>query len=92
MTATPLNPLTETPRHAAGETKAESQMELNAEVNNAYLHVITRLTSAADQRDHQTANHVKRVSAFSEILAKTAGLTDEFCSNRANSVLKNLKP
>ncbi len=77
MTTTPLKPLTETPRHAAGETKTESQMELNAEVNNAYLHVITRLTSAADQRDHQTANHVKRVSAFSEILAKKAGLPDE---------------
>lgn len=58
-------------------TLSQSAQELNTELSDAYLHVIARMTSAADKRDHETANHVKRVSLFSEILAKKAGLSEQ---------------
>lgn len=43
----------------------------------AYLEVVARLSKAAEYRDNETSNHVKRVSLFSEILAKKAGLSEE---------------
>lgn len=47
------------------------------ELQQSYLEVVSRLGKAAEYRDNETSNHVKRVSLFSEVLAKRAGFTDE---------------
>ena len=41
---------------------------------------IRRLSMAAEYRDPETANHLERMSAYSEILARRAGLPGERCA------------
>ena len=56
----------------------EEQVEKRTqELQQAYLEVVARLGKAAEYRDNETSNHVKRVSLFSEILAKRAGLSED---------------
>lgn len=47
------------------------------ELQQAYLEVVARLGKAAEYRDNETSNHVKRVSLYSEILALKAGVSTE---------------
>ena len=56
----------------------EDQVEQRTQqLQDAYLEVVARLGKAAEYRDNETSNHVKRVSLFSEILALKAGLSKE---------------
>ncbi|MGE4503206.1 MAG: HD domain-containing phosphohydrolase [Thiomicrospira sp.] len=55
----------------------EQVQQRTQDLQAAYLEVVARLGKAAEYRDNETSNHVKRVSLFSEILAKKAGLSDE---------------
>ncbi|MFK5893897.1 MAG: response regulator [Pseudomonadota bacterium] len=43
------------------------------------LEVIQRLGIASDYKDNETGNHIKRMSRFSEIIAKAAGLDEKEC-------------
>jgi len=43
------------------------------------LEVIQRLGVASDFKDNETGNHIQRMSRFSEILAKAAGLDEQEC-------------
>jgi len=49
--------------------------ELDADLKKAHQETLFRLSSAAEYRDKETSNHVKRMSHFSRILAREAGLS-----------------
>ncbi len=49
----------------------------HARVKEAYIETIYRLTLAAEYKDEETAEHVKRLSLYSAALAKAAGLSEE---------------
>ncbi|QCU89800.1 HD domain-containing phosphohydrolase [Thiomicrorhabdus sediminis] len=53
--------------------------ERTKEIEKAHLEVVYRLGRAAEYRDNETGNHVKRVSMFAELLARKAGLSEEQC-------------
>ena len=40
---------------------------------------VTRLSKAAEFRDNETAMHIQRMSRYSEVLARVAGLDDDRC-------------
>ena len=48
------------------------------ELEDSRLEIIQRLGVAAEYKDNETGNHVLRMSKFSQLLAKAAGLSDEF--------------
>lgn len=49
--------------------------ELDANLKKAHQETLFRLSSAAEYRDKETSNHIKRMSHFSRILAREAGLS-----------------
>lgn len=49
--------------------------ELDAHLKKAHQETLFRLSSAAEYRDKETSNHIKRMSHFSRILAREAGLS-----------------
>lgn len=51
--------------------------ERTAELNKANIEIVERLGRAGEYRDNETGNHVKRVSLFSYLIAKRAGLGEE---------------
>jgi len=53
--------------------------KLNADLKNAYLDTIFRLSSAAEYKDKETSNHIKRVSYYSRLIAEKMGLPREEC-------------
>jgi HD-GYP domain-containing protein (c-di-GMP phosphodiesterase class II) len=54
---------------------------LRAERERAQTEVIDRLAMAADWRDDETGEHVRRVSEYAYIIAKEYGLCEEECKN-----------
>lgn len=48
------------------------------ELEDSRLEIIQRLGVAAQYKDNETGNHVDRMSKFSQLLAKAAGLSDDF--------------
>ncbi len=48
-------------------------------LQEAYFEIIKRLARAADYRDNETGMHISRMSHYTNILAKAAGLDDEQC-------------
>jgi putative two-component system response regulator len=53
--------------------------ERTYDLEKTRLEVIRRLGRAAEYRDNETGAHVIRMSLFSEILAREAGLSDDEC-------------
>lgn len=49
--------------------------KLTGELKNAHLDTIFRLSAAAEYRDKETGNHIKRVSRYSELIAKKLGFS-----------------
>lgn len=49
------------------------------ELEQAKLEMIYRLGRAAEERDNETGNHVKRVSLISELVAAELGKSEEYC-------------
>lgn len=50
-----------------------------AELSQSRSETIRRLAVAAERRDPETGNHLERMSAYSAVLARRAGLTAEHC-------------
>lgn len=50
----------------------------NEKIKTGYLDTIYRLTMAAEYRDEDTANHLRRISFYSQFLAKELGMHDSF--------------
>ena len=48
-------------------------------LQEAYFEIIKRLARASDYRDNETGMHISRMSHYSKILAKAAGLDDDQC-------------
>ncbi len=57
------------------------ESNLREERERAQQEVIDRLAMAADWRDDETGDHVRRVSEYSHIIGKEYGLSDEECKN-----------
>ncbi|MDX1796641.1 MAG: response regulator, partial [Hydrogenovibrio sp.] len=53
--------------------------ERTQELEKAHLEVVFRLGRAAEYRDNETGNHVKRVSLYAEALARKIGLDEQQC-------------
>lgn len=53
--------------------------ELNEDLKNAHFDTIFRLSEAAECRDKETANHIKRVSHYSRLLSEKLGWSPEAC-------------
>lgn len=63
------------------DTVHQRTQELEAayiKVKAGYLDTIYRLTVAAEYKDEDTANHIKRISSYSRLLAKHLGKPDNF--------------
>ncbi len=48
-------------------------------LHGTYLEIIKRLALAAEYRDNETGLHILRMSHYSKIIARAAGLDDEHC-------------
>lgn len=51
--------------------------ERTEELENSRLEIIRRLGLAAEYKDNETGNHILRMSLFSQMLARAAGLSEE---------------
>ncbi|HAX62393.1 MAG TPA: diguanylate cyclase [Elusimicrobia bacterium] len=51
--------------------------KLTEELKSAHFDTIFRLSAAAEYRDKETGNHIKRVSHYSKIIAQNLGLSSE---------------
>lgn len=51
--------------------------KLTEELKSAHFDTIFRLSAAAEYRDKETGNHIKRVSHYSKIIAQKLGLSKE---------------
>lgn len=51
-----------------------------SELQSTRLHIVQCLGRAAEYKDNETGYHVIRMSHYSELLARAAGLNDHFCS------------
>jgi len=49
---------------------------MHSRLKEAYIETIYRLTRATEYKDEETGNHVKRLSLYSRVMAKEAGLSD----------------
>jgi putative two-component system response regulator len=49
-------------------------------LREAIVEMMQRLSLAAELRDKETANHIERMSRYSEILARKVGFDDEYCA------------
>lgn len=59
--------------------KAYKDLEVAHEkIKKGYLDTIYRLTLAAEYKDEDTANHLRRISFYSELLSKELGMSNEF--------------
>ncbi|ETR72843.1 MAG: hypothetical protein OMM_01400 [Candidatus Magnetoglobus multicellularis str. Araruama] len=56
-------------------------MKKTAEILESKLDIINRLARAAEYRDNETGMHVLRMSHYSYLLAKAAGLEEDHCKN-----------
>ncbi|OGW19978.1 MAG: hypothetical protein A2077_07275 [Nitrospirae bacterium GWC2_46_6] len=56
---------------------AEQVAEKTQELRDSYIDTIYRLTLAAEYKDEDTASHIKRISLYTNHLAKMIGLPDE---------------
>lgn len=54
-------------------------VQLKENIKRAYLETIYRLSVAAEYKDTDTGAHIKRMSKYSELIAKKLGFSDEFC-------------
>ncbi|MEO0288310.1 MAG: HD domain-containing phosphohydrolase [candidate division WOR-3 bacterium] len=54
-------------------------VQLKENIKRAYLETIYRLSVAAEYKDTDTGTHIKRMSKYSELIAKKLGFSDEFC-------------
>jgi putative two-component system response regulator len=66
---------------------------LNEELRKAHQETLFRLSSAAEYRDKETSNHIKRMSHFARIIAREIGLSPDeiemiFCSSPMHDVGK----
>jgi len=66
---------------------------LNEELRKAHQETLFRLSSAAEYRDKETSNHIKRMSHFTRIIAREIGLPPDeiemlFCSSPMHDVGK----
>lgn len=52
--------------------------KLNEELRRSYLDTIVRLSTAAEFRDDDTGEHIRRVSMYCETIARTLGYPHEF--------------
>lgn len=52
--------------------------QMREELKSASLDMIQKLSVAAEYRDEDTANHIKRMSSYSAIIAKHMGYSDDF--------------
>ncbi len=50
----------------------------NEKIKTGYLDTIYRLTMAAEYRDEDTANHLRRISFYSQLVAGTLGMPKSF--------------
>jgi HD-GYP domain-containing protein (c-di-GMP phosphodiesterase class II) len=78
---------------AAQAGVALENAQLDAELKKAHQETLFRLSSAAEYRDKETSNHIKRMSHYSRILAREAGLSRDavdmlFCSSPMHDVGK----
>jgi len=60
---------------------ADLVREKTAEILESKLDIINRLARAAEYRDNETGMHVLRMSHYSYLLAKAAGLEEDHCKN-----------
>lgn len=57
--------------------KAFKDLEgLHSKVKSGYLDTIYRLTLAAEYKDEDTANHLRRISFYSQFMAKVTGMSE----------------
>lgn len=49
---------------------------MHAQVKEAYIETIYRLTRATEYKDEETAGHVKRLSLYSQLIGKAIGMND----------------
>lgn len=54
-------------------------VQLKDSIKQAYLETIYRLSVAAEYKDTDTGMHIKRMSRYSEIIARNMGFDDDFC-------------
>ncbi len=52
--------------------------QLTEELKSAHLETIYMLGRAAEYKDEETGNHIKRVSEFSKVIAESLGMEDVF--------------
>lgn len=55
----------------------EKTNKLNQSLKEASLDTLYRLAVAAEYKDNETAQHIKRIGAYSQIIAKTLGMSEE---------------
>lgn len=71
--------------HAKKQLKFENALldqrvkERTAELEKAKIEMIYRLGRAAEYRDNETGNHVKRVSLVAELIAQQLGQDPDYC-------------
>jgi len=80
------NPAPFTPNHRKITMSLSSQAavaiqnaKLNADLKKAYLDTIFSLSAAAEYKDKETSNHIKRVSHYSRMLSEKMGLPKGKC-------------
>src|SRR5262249_60654586 len=52
---------------------------LHEQLSNSHLDTILRLASAAEFRDGDTGHHIRRMSCYSEAVARKLGRSPEWC-------------
>ncbi|MGD1076553.1 MAG: HD domain-containing phosphohydrolase [Thermodesulfovibrionales bacterium] len=60
------------------ETAYEELEGANAKIRSAYLDTIYRLTMAAEYKDEATANHLRRMSFYSQLISQEIAMPREF--------------
>lgn len=58
---------------------AIKNVQLKDSIKNAYLDTIYRLSVAAEFKDTDTGMHIKRMSLYSQIIAREMGMSEDFC-------------
>lgn len=63
------------------ERLEEMVRERTAELEASRIDILWRLGKAAESRDEETGNHVIRVGAYSQVVARVMGFDEAFCNN-----------
>ncbi len=58
------------------ETKSAELEKAFEKIRRGYVETVYRLTLAAEYRDKETGGHIKRISLYSQLLARFMGLTE----------------